>query len=214
MTTSALLPPPKRILLLAIGGCDFAVDPLKSAGEAKLQWSPETDPGVVVLSPLPSPLLSQSLEQSLDTGSQQTPDEDRHLLRNTPPHQIVILDDPPPGMPLGAFVSLDNKLPQRLASVLALWRSMNGDARELPLEITPQRRQRLILGLRALDGASAGHSQREIARGLFGASRVPAGPAWKSHHLRSRVIRLLTDARALRDGGYRNLLSSGRTVRF
>ena len=68
--------------------------------------------------------------------------------------------------------------------------------------------------IRVLDGAADGHSHREIASGLFGASRIPSGPAWKAHHLRSRIIRLLTDARRLRDGGYRDLLRSGRTVRF
>lgn len=105
-------------------------------------------------------------------------------------------------------------LPQRLAMILALWRRMRDETARLPPEITPQRRQRLILGLRALDGAADGHSHREIARGLFGASRIPSGPAWKSHHLRSRIVRLLADAWALRDGGYRDLLRSGRTVRF
>ena len=105
-------------------------------------------------------------------------------------------------------------LPQRLATILAMWRRMQEETARLPPDITPQRRGRLILGLRALDGEAEGASHREIASGLFGRSRVPSGPAWKSHHLRSRTIRLLTDAKALRDGGYRDLLRSGRTVRF
>lgn len=206
------LPLLKRIPPLGIGGCDFAADPRKSAREAKVAWNPGIDPGVVVLSSLPS--LWQSSEASLDAASPHTPGESRRFLENAAPHQTMMLGNPPPGIPLAAMVSLDDALPMRLAAILALWRSMNGDERALQPEITPQRRERLILGLRALDGAFAGWSYREIARGLFGTSRVPAGPAWKSHHLRSRVIRLLADAKALRDGGYRNLLRSGRTVRF
>jgi hypothetical protein len=212
MTMSEPLPLLKRIPPLGIGGCDFAADPSKSAGEAKVAWNPDIDPGVVVLSSLPS--LWQSSEPSLDAASRQTPDNAHRMLGNEPPHDVIVLDNQLPGTPLGAIVALDEALPMRLAATLALWRSMKGDERELPPEITPQRRQRLILGLRALDGTVEGQSQREIARGLFGASRVPTGPAWKSHHLRSRIIRLLTDARALRDGGYRSLLRSGRTVRF
>ena len=44
-----------------------------------------------------------------------------------------------------------------------------------------------------------------LAAGLFGADRVPAGAAWKSHDLRSRTMRLVADATALMRGGYREL---------
>jgi hypothetical protein len=74
-----------------------------------------------------------------------------------------------------------------------------------PLWITAQRRQRLILSVRALDGWLEGNSYREIAAGLFGKERTPRR-SWKSHDLRSRTIRLVQNGFALMRGGYRALL--------
>lgn len=119
-----------------------------------------------------------------------------------------------PDVQPGVVVPIDDLLPQRLAAILAWWRRSQDATAKLAPELTLQRRHRLVLGLRALDGVTDGASHREIARGLFGPSNVPTGPAWKSHHLRSRIVRLIHDAKALRDHGYRNLLRSGRTVRF
>ncbi|AMA61562.1 hypothetical protein BCCGELA001_29420 [Bradyrhizobium sp. CCGE-LA001] len=70
-------------------------------------------------------------------------------------------------------------------------------------------RRRLILALRAVDGASEGHSYREIAQGLFGKHRIPDG-GWKTHDLRSRTIRLVKTGLHLMRGGYRALLRRGR----
>ncbi len=96
-------------------------------------------------------------------------------------------------------------LPARVAELLAFWHRLTG-AGPPPLEkVTPQRRRRLILGLRALDGRAAGASYRVLAAGLFGTARVPAGAAWKTHDLRSRTMRLVADATALMRGGYRAL---------
>jgi len=121
-------------------------------------------------------------------------------------------------LPADAFCTvampLDDLLPQRIANTLVLWRQSENRTEQPVKALTRQRRERLILGLRALDGAAEGHSHRTIARGLFGASRVPPGPAWKSHQLRSRIIRLLTDSRKLRDRGHRQLLSSIPQLRF
>jgi hypothetical protein len=80
--------------------------------------------------------------------------------------------------------------------------------------MTRQRRHRLLLALRALDGRSAGASYRQLAAGLFGATRVPVGTSWKSHDLRSRTMRLVADAVRLRDGGYRALLRLGPRVKL
>ena len=62
------------------------------------------------------------------------------------------------------------------------------------------------LRLRAMDGLREGASRREVAIGLFGARRVPAGLAWKSSELRSLIYRLVADAHALSRGGYIRLL--------
>jgi hypothetical protein len=76
------------------------------------------------------------------------------------------------------------------------------------LPLTPQRRRGLILAMRALDGWLEGNSYREIAAGLFGKDRIPDRD-WKTHELRSRVIRLVQAGRSMMRGGYRTLLRWG-----
>ena len=73
------------------------------------------------------------------------------------------------------------------------------------LPLTFQRRQRLILAVRALDGWLEGNSYRDIADGLFGRRRT-ADRGWKTHDLRGRTIRLVQTGLALMRGGYRALL--------
>jgi hypothetical protein len=67
-----------------------------------------------------------------------------------------------------------------------------------------------VLTLRALDGRLAGETYRGIARALFGAARVPAGPAWKTHDVRDRTIRLVRTGVDLMQGGYLDLLRHQR----
>ena len=93
------------------------------------------------------------------------------------------------------------------SSDLRFWRlARDHPSRPSPLRLTPHQRQRFALTLRALDGHLAGERYRPIARGLFGAARVPSGRAWKTHDLRDRTIRLVRAGLALMRGGYRNLL--------
>ena len=76
-------------------------------------------------------------------------------------------------------------------------------------ELSPQKRQRLALALRALDGRIEGNSYRAIAEGLFGTKRIPER-AWKTHDLRNRTIRLVQTGFDLMRGGYRQLLRQVR----
>jgi hypothetical protein len=124
---------------------------------------------------------------------------------------LWLIGERPPDIALGILVPLDALTPQRLAAALRLWRSLSGKPLPEPAIIKP-RRTRLILGLRALDGRAAGASHRDLARVFFGAARVPDGPAWKAHDLRSRTLRLVADAVRLRDGGYRTLLVAAPTI--
>jgi hypothetical protein len=66
--------------------------------------------------------------------------------------------------------------------------------------------ERWLMALRVHDGLLAGASQREIAAVLFGAERVDCDWAGASDSLRTRVRRLVREARALVAGGYRLLL--------
>ena len=59
-----------------------------------------------------------------------------------------------------------------------------------PAALPKARRDRLILGLRALDARLENASYRDIAAALFAAPAV-SGRAWKSHDLRDRAIRLV-----------------------
>jgi hypothetical protein len=125
---------------------------------------------------------------------------------------VWLLGDPPPAAPLGVLIPLDDLTPRRMAAALRLWQALHGrSGRERG--ITRVQRRQMILRLRALDGDAEGATLRDLAVGLFGAARVPRGAAWKSHDLRSRTQRLLSVARALRDGGYRDLLTAGPSVR-
>ena len=81
-----------------------------------------------------------------------------------------------------------------------------------PLGFTLQRRQRLKLVLRALDGNLAGADYRDIARAVFG-DHVPDGAEWRTHSLRSATIRLVHEGRALMRGGYLKLLRPDRRER-
>jgi hypothetical protein len=126
---------------------------------------------------------------------------------------VWLIGHPPPAAPLGVIIPLDDLTPRRMAAALRLWHALHGrPGRERC--ITRQQRRQLILRLRALDGHADGAALRDLARGLFGADRVADGPAWKAHDLRSRTLRLLAAARALRDGGYRELLTAGPSVRL
>jgi hypothetical protein len=71
------------------------------------------------------------------------------------------------------------------------------------------RMPRLVAVLRVADGLADGASQREIACALFGAEAVAYGWNGRTDALRSRLKRLVREARTMRAGGYRQLL--GRT---
>jgi len=74
-----------------------------------------------------------------------------------------------------------------------------------PLALTRQRRDRLVLMVRALDGHLAEASYREIAEALFGTRRVERD-TWKTSSLRDRTIRLVRGGIDLMRAGYRRLL--------
>ena len=86
---------------------------------------------------------------------------------------------------------LDANFDVRLQAARRLWLAIEGRRLGTPPLLLPyQRRQRLILTIRALDAWLQGHSYREIAEGLFGKERI-SGRSWKAHDLRSRIIRLV-----------------------
>jgi hypothetical protein len=126
---------------------------------------------------------------------------------------VWLLGDPPPAAPLGVLIPLDDLAPRRMAAALRLWHALHGRPKR-ERGLTRDQQRHLVFRLRALDGHAEGATLRDLAVGLFGAARVPRGAAWKSHDLRSRTLRVLSAARALRDGGYRDLLTAGASARL
>jgi len=109
-----------------------------------------------------------------------------------------------------AVLPLDSDFEVRAHAARRLWRAINGRAPGPAFhELSPQRRERLVLAVRALDGRMDGGTYRGIAEVLFGKKRIPER-AWKTHDLRNRTIRLVQNGFALMCGGYRELLRSRR----
>jgi hypothetical protein len=116
--------------------------------------------------------------------------------------------------PAAVVIPLDLDFAARANAALRLWRIVTGQPRgRLPDRMTRQRRHRLVLTLRALDGRLAGESYRVIAQSLFGRTRIPAGAGWKTHELRDRTIRLARAGLKLMQGGYLDLLRYPRPQR-
>jgi hypothetical protein len=104
------------------------------------------------------------------------------------------------------LLPLDRLFDIRVNAALRFWRGLAGrNPGPDPAKLSRSRRDRLVLGLRALDGRFERATYREIAAVLFSASGV-AGRAWKTHDLRDRTIRLVRYAHHLMEGGYRLLL--------
>lgn len=169
-------------------------------------WSPSVATDVLTMAPLPHAFAATSTVQLPKPSAERLADDGVHRLLDDPSMQLWVPHDRTADTPLGIVLPLDDMLPQRIAAAMALWRGLRGLDRTAPTSPTPQRRTRLILGLRALDGRAEGASYREIASALFGPTNVPTGRGWKTHDLRSRTLRLVADATALMRGGYRKLL--------
>lgn len=125
-------------------------------------------------------------------------------------HRLWLREPPVIGVSYAAELPFDGLFDIRAHATRRLWRALNGRAAGPTFhELSPQRRQRLALALRALDARAEGNSYRVIAEGLFGARRIPER-AWKTHDLRNRTIRLVQSGIALMRGGYRELLRQSR----
>ena len=121
----------------------------------------------------------------------------------------LILGAPGATTPIAVVLALDDLFEDRLEAALRLWKAMVGRSRVKKADYTVQRRRRLKLVLRSLDGDLSGESYRAIAVGLFG-DRIPEGAAWRTHSRRSQTIRLVQDGRGLMKEGYLRLLRNER----
>lgn len=123
------------------------------------------------------------------------------------------LSEPDSQRSLAVLLPLDAIIDLRIEAVIRLVRRLRGrSAGPLPrtLDLTPQRRARLIQLLHALDFRLVGAGPREIATALLDAKAATL-PAieWKSSATRRKANRLIRDSQSLMNGGYRKLLRGG-----
>jgi hypothetical protein len=125
-------------------------------------------------------------------------------------HRLWLQELPATGAPIVLELLLDADFGLQSDAAHRLWSAL--DQPELRVShsaVTSQRRHRLILAMRALDGRIEGNSYRVIAESLFGATRMPER-GWKTHDLRNRTIRLVQTGTLLMRGGYLALLRRKR----
>lgn len=169
-----------------LGGADFA------ARDEPLTWTAQALPTVIGVVATPATLTGPSLPA------------DARALPDTAELRIAL---PPDGAADAVLLPLDEHFQTRVAAALRVWRVLTGRRPGPdPQALTPQRRSRLLLALRALDGRLAHASYRQLAEGLFGPLPLRGDADWNSHDLRDRTIRLARLGVELSRGGYRHLL--------
>ena len=132
------------------------------------------------------------------------------LLALAPSNGALLLPGPPEGA-ITFVLPFDDIFEERIETARRLHRLLV--RRRAPAaSLTPYRRRRLKLALRALDASLAGADYRTIAEALFG-ERVPKGAEFRDASLRAQVIRLVRYGVRLMRGGYLDLLRPGRRVR-
>jgi len=201
------------------GGCTFAEDPARSAPEARIIWHADLDPGTIGVTAFtahptdPDSICIDKLAPWLTVAID--PEGREHAVLSDGWHHIR-LD------------ILEGRLEGQEAVLLRyeLRGLASADARLLPLSrflhLCQHRRfarslfprdswiDRGIEMLRVYDALSEGASQREIGAALFGDGRVRQDWSAGSDSLRSRVRRLVRDARSMARGGYRQLMQRKR----
>jgi hypothetical protein len=194
--------------LLGIGVCGFAVDPNLPADEARLIWLPDYDPGLVVVAPSPQ-VFSNSASLGVTPAFQRRGPGGNYVVVNNRHSRLPLLltGGAKTDTSAAIIIPLDEDFAARADAALRVWRHLTGRPQlRPPTNFTVQRRRRLALTLRALDGWLAGETYRVIAQALFGSSHIPTGPGWKTHDLRDRTIRLVRAGISLMRGGYLDLL--------
>jgi len=212
-----MTPTPRRRLWppsARAGGYDFAVDPALPGGRAFVVWLPRYNGRFVWLTSVNAALVDGPVlpDPTAEPTLAAAEGHYIHLAALPPANQALIAAPSFTDSAVALVLPLDGLFEDRVDTARRLWRALVRGARVKPVGFTAQRRRRLKLVLRALDGHIAGEDYRGIARGLFGA-RVPSDAAWRTHSLRSFTIRLVREGRALMRGGYLGLLRPNRRTR-
>lgn len=202
------------------GGFTFAERPEAEAPEARIIWRADLDPGTLNVTATPTvdgdpegvdpAALAPFLTVAADTAGKE------HAVLSDGLHHIRLDLDAgslTTGSPVvftfslrGIAGSMARVLPLR--RLLDLCRHRRFTASLFPYD---PRIDRWILLLRVHDALCDGASQREIAIALYGADRVAREWSGRSDSLRSHTRRLIRDAQAMAQGGYRSLLTGSTT---
>jgi hypothetical protein len=170
-------------------------------------WLPHLDQSIVLLAPAPPGVSAAASLANLPQFEHHVASDGTYLIVRHETGRItaVMVAGANPATPLAALIPLDSSFPARSAAALRLSRMLSqGQLQRTPDPLTPLRRQRLRLALRALDGGLAKATYRELAQVLF--SGPQDSDHWKTHELRDRTIRLVRIGFDLMRGGYRALL--------
>jgi len=177
-------------------------------------WRPEVFPGTVILAPAPKGFEGKSLAALPDLAplviDRQDGAEHHVVLADPDGDHYLWQPDGDSGRGLAVILPLDDASDLRLEAIGRLLRRLRGQpSGPLPsgLRLTPQQRLHLIQRLHALDFHLVGAGPRDIAAALLdkNAALLPA-IEWKSSATRRKANRLIRDALALMNGGYRKLL--------
>lgn len=195
------------------GASAFVTDPAGSSQDQAIFWAPEVLPIIIPIVKSTAASNGNALGLAeMSAGEFRQASDGWHVLLRIRglEHRLWLREPLLVGSSYAAELPLDVDFEIRAHAARRLWRALNGRATGPAFhELSPQRRQRLALALRALDASVEGNSYRAIAEVLFGAKRIPER-AWKTHDLRNRTIRLVQGGFALMRGGYRELLRQVR----
>jgi hypothetical protein len=204
-----------QLRCLPDGDCDFPFDPDERPDRTPPVWLPHLAPTVVLLAPAP---VGFRKVRSIDTLPQiflHAASDGEYRVVSSPQDRtsVVLIGGATATTPVAAVLPLDPNFPARADAARRLWQALAERPVSSADSLTPSRRQRLVLVLRALDAHLAREAYRSIAQGLFGERHVPSGASWKTHDLRDRTIRLVRTGIHLMRGGYLKLLTPHRSRR-
>lgn len=193
-----------------VGGCSFAEDPARAAPDATIIWSAAFDPGTLRVKAVPAAdhdpdaLRPQSLRAWLQTTRDEAGEE--HVAFSNGWRRIRLdlvegtLSDGPVVLSydLSGLASLKPKLVS-LQRLIALVQHQRFPARLYPAD---GHVRRWVDALHVSDALRSGASYREIGVALLGEAAVARGWDETTDSARSRVRRLVREARGLAAGGF------------
>lgn len=196
---------PRRTRSSGAGVCDFA-SATETGSASKILWAPRALPSVIALTSISADLADPKFQLPPLSLSPAFAAEGTDRLVERGGAVLRVHLDAAGAEPPAVLLPLDQLFEIRAAAAIRLWRGLTGrKPGPNPATLSKARRDRLVLGLRALDGRLEGASYREIAGVLFGVADV-SKRGWKTHDLRDRTIRLVRFGFDMMEGGYRLLL--------